>query len=128
MQKLKSTNIPKPTRYQNAAIDYYLGLTNSSYLHYGYWEPLPSAAEELTLNRLRIAQEAYAAKLLSFIPKETKTVLDVGCGIGGNAAYLCVRRFAVALRYRGFSVEGLAPDAVQEERFIKNTGGKYLST
>jgi MPBQ/MSBQ methyltransferase len=114
-QKLKSTNIPKPTRYQNAAIDYYLGLTNSSYLHYGYWEPLPSAGEELTLNRLRIAQEAYAAKLLSFIPKETKTVLDVGCGIGGNAAYLCDR---------GFSVEGLAPDAVQEERFIQNTGGK----
>ncbi|MBD2626410.1 class I SAM-dependent methyltransferase [Trichormus variabilis] len=115
MQKPKSINVSKPTRYQNAAIDYYLGLTNSSYLHYGYWDALPSAGEELTLNRLRIAQEAYAAKLLSFIPKETKTVLDVGCGIGGNAAYLCVR---------GFSVEGLAPDAVQEERFMKNTGGK----
>ncbi|MBD2560293.1 MULTISPECIES: class I SAM-dependent DNA methyltransferase [Nostoc] len=115
MQKPKSINISKPTRYQNAAIDYYMGLTDSSYLHYGYWEPLPTEGEELTLTRLRAAQEAYAAKLLSFIPEGTKTVIDVGCGIGGNAAYLCDR---------GFIVEGLAPDALQQEKFIKNTNGQ----
>ncbi|MEH2379029.1 MAG: class I SAM-dependent methyltransferase [Nostoc sp.] len=115
MLKSKSINIPKPTRYQNAAIDYYMGLTNSPYLHYGYWEPLPNAGEELTITRFRAAQEAYAAKLFSFIPESTKTVLDVGCGIGGNAAYLCDR---------GFIVEGLAPDAIQQEKFIKNTNGK----
>ncbi|MEH2346839.1 MAG: methyltransferase domain-containing protein [Nostoc sp.] len=115
MLKSKSSNIPKPTRYQNAAIDYYMGLTDSSYLHYGYWQPLPTAGEELTLTGLRVAQSAYAAKLLSFIPEGTKTVLDVGCGIGGNAAYLYDR---------GFSVEGLAPDALQQERFIKNTNGQ----
>ncbi|PIG93839.1 class I SAM-dependent methyltransferase [Gloeocapsopsis sp. IPPAS B-1203] len=115
MTKPKATNIPKPTRYQNAAIDYYIGLTNSSYLHYGYWEPLPEKGEELTLTRLRAAQEAYAAKLISFIPEGIKTVLDVGCGIGGNAAYLCDR---------GFIVEGLAPDALQQERFIKNTNNQ----
>jgi MPBQ/MSBQ methyltransferase len=62
-----------------------------------------------------VAQVAYAAKLLSFIPEGIKTVLDVGCGIGGNAAYLCSC---------GFSVEGLAPDALQQERFIKNTNGQ----
>ncbi|MFW9262852.1 class I SAM-dependent methyltransferase [Nostoc sp. CALU 546] len=115
MLKPQSSKIPKPTRYQNAAIDYYMGLTNSDYLHYGYWEPLPTHGEELTLTRLRVAQESYAAKLFSFIPEGTKTVLDVGCGIGGNAAYLCDR---------GFSVEGLAPDALQQERFIQNTNGK----
>lgn len=115
MIKPKAISIPKPTRYQNAAIDYYMGLTNSSYLHYGYWEPLPEEGEELTLTRLRAAQEAYAAKLVSFIPEGIKTVLDVGCGIGGNAAYLCDR---------GFIVEGLAPDALQQERFIKNTNGQ----
>lgn len=115
MLKPKAITIPKPTRYQNAAIDYYIGLTNSLYLHYGYWEPLPKKDEELTLTRLRAAQEAYAAKLLSFIPANTKTVLDVGCGIGGNAAYLCDR---------GFIVEGLAPDALQQERFIKNTNNQ----
>ncbi|QKQ74062.1 bifunctional 2-polyprenyl-6-hydroxyphenol methylase/3-demethylubiquinol 3-O-methyltransferase UbiG [Nostoc sp. TCL240-02] len=115
MLKPKSSNISKATRYQNAAIDYYIGLTNSDYLHYGYWEPLPAVGEELTLTRLRVAQVAYTAKLLSFIPEGIKTVLDVGCGIGGNAAYLCDR---------GFSVEGLAPDALQQERFIKNTNGQ----
>jgi MPBQ/MSBQ methyltransferase len=111
----KSINIPKPTRYQNAAIDYYMGLTNSSYLHYGYWEPLPKRGEELTITRLRVAQVAYTAKLLTFIPEKIKTVLDVGCGIGGNAVYLYDR---------GFIVEGLAPDALQQERFVKNTNGQ----
>ncbi|WP_335208386.1 class I SAM-dependent methyltransferase [Nostoc sp.] len=42
-------------------------------------------------------------------------MLDVGCGIGGNAVYLCVR---------GLGVEGLAPDALQQERFIKNTNSQ----
>jgi MPBQ/MSBQ methyltransferase len=115
MQKSKSIQIPKPTRYQNAAIDYYMGLTGSSFLHYGYWEPIPEKGEELTVTRMRVAQEAYAAKLLSFIPDGTKTILDVGCGVGGNAKYLCDR---------GFTIEGLAPDVIQEEKFIKNTDGK----
>jgi MPBQ/MSBQ methyltransferase len=115
MQKSKPIQIPKPTRYQNAAIDYYTGLTGSYYLHYGYWEPIPAVGEELTLTRMRVAQEAYAAKLLSVIPEGTKTILDVGCGIGGNAIYLT---------QRGFQVEGLAPDALQEERFIKNTNSQ----
>lgn len=115
MPKPKSIQIPKPTRYQNAAIDYYMGLTGSPYLHYGYWEPLPAPGEELTLTRLRAAQEAYAAKLLSFIPGDTNTILDVGCGIGGNAAYLLDR---------GFIIEGIAPDPLQQERFIQRTKGK----
>ncbi|MDP5339300.1 MAG: class I SAM-dependent methyltransferase [Nodularia sp. (in: cyanobacteria)] len=122
MPKSKSIKISKATRYQNAAIDYYMGLTGSSYLHYGYWEVIPTIGEELTLTHLRKAQEAYTTKLFSFIPPETKSVLDVGCGIGGNAK---------SLWERGLSVEGLAPDAIQEEKFIQNTNGKipfYLTT
>ncbi len=117
MQKPESISISKVTRYQNAALNYYLGLTDSPYLHYGYWETLPVPAEELTIGRLRIAQEAYAAKLLDFIPPGTHTVLDVGCGIGGNAAYLLER---------GFVVEGLAPDPFQQERFLKCTQGQAI--
>ena len=117
MPKPESISISKVTRYQNAALNYYLGLTDSPYLHYGYWETLPVRAEELTIGRLRIAQEAYAAKLLDFIPKETHTVLDVGCGIGGNAAYLLER---------GFAVEGLAPDPFQQERFLQCTQGQAI--
>ncbi|HEY9633964.1 MAG TPA: class I SAM-dependent methyltransferase [Coleofasciculaceae cyanobacterium] len=117
MPKSKSIHIPKATRYQNAAIDYYQGLTGSSYLHYGYWEPLPTSSEDLTVAQLPAAQEAYTAKLLTFIPEGINTVLDVGCGIGGNAAYLIDR---------GFTVEGLAPDLFQEEKFINNTKGRAL--
>ncbi len=112
MIKSKPIRVSAVTRYQNAALSYYLGLTNSPYLHYGYWEPLPTSLDELTLPRFRIAQAAYTAKLLSFMPDEVKTVLDVGCGIGGNAAYLIDR---------GFRVEGLAPDSFQQERFLAAT-------
>lgn len=115
MSKPKSLHISQATRYQNAALNYYLKITDSPYLHYGYWEPLPSSTDELTLGRMRTAQSAYAAKLLSFIPAGTTSVLDVGCGVGGNAAYLLER---------GFKVEGLAPDLFQQERFLKYTKGQ----
>jgi len=118
VSNLKSIRIPKPTRYQNAAIEFYIGLTGGSpYLHYGYWEEQPKSDDELTISKFRAAQEAYAAHLLSFIPAATKTILDVGCGIGGNAQYLLGH---------GFIVEGLAPDAFQQERFIQNTNNKAL--
>jgi MPBQ/MSBQ methyltransferase len=117
MPNSKSISISKVTRYQNAALNYYLGLTDSPYLHYGYWEPIPAGTEELTIGRLRAAQAAYTAKLVNFIPEQVKTVLDVGCGTGGNAAYLLDR---------GFSVEGLAPDSFQQERFLKCTGGRAI--
>lgn len=113
--KKSSIRLSKVTRYQNAALEYYLGITDSPYLHYGYWEPLPTTNDELTLSRLRAAQEAYAKHLLDFIPAGTKTVLDVGCGIGGNAAYLLER---------GFTVEGLAPDMSQQSRFLKHTNSQ----
>lgn len=115
MPQPKLIDIPKPTRYQNAALNYYLELSGSPYLHYGYWEPVPASGEELTIAQLRTAQEAYAAKLVSFIPEGINTVLDVGCGIGGNAAYL---------QERGFTVEGLAPDPFQQEMFVKRTKGQ----
>ncbi len=117
MSQPKSIEISKVTRYQNAALNYYLGLTDSPYLHYGYWKTLPVPAEELTIARLRIAQQAYTDKLLDFIPKDIKTVLDVGCGIGGNAAYLLDR---------GFGVEGLAPDPFQQQRFLKCTRDRAI--
>ena len=112
MSKSKSIRISKVTRYQNAALEYYLGLTGSPYLHYGYWEPLPTSTEELTFSKLRAAQLAYTEHLLNFIPAEINLVLGVGCGLGGNAAYLIER---------GFAVEGLAPDPFQQSKFLQHT-------
>ncbi|MEB3312297.1 MAG: methyltransferase domain-containing protein [Snowella sp.] len=121
MPKEQSPTASSVTRYQNAALNYYLQLTGSPYLHYGYWEPLPTSAEERSLFRLRIAQEAYSKKLLSFLPPNTESLLDVGCGIGGNAVFLL---------NQGLKVDGLAPDPFQQEKFLEKTQGKakfYLS-
>ncbi len=105
----------KATRYQNAALEYYLGLTNSPYLHYGYWETPPASPTALTPADLRVAQQAYADRLLALIPDAVKAILDVGCGIGGNAAYLLSQ---------GYTVEGLAPDSFQQQQFVQRTEGR----
>lgn len=104
-------------RYQNAALQYYRDLTGSSHLHYGYWEPIPSSTEELTITKLRAAQDAYAKHLISFLPDNIQTVLDVGCGNGDNA---------VAMIEKGLKVEGLAPDPLQQANFLERTEGKAL--
>lgn len=114
--------LTRVNRYQNAALDYYLSLTNSPYLHYGYWENIPVPPEELTMSRFREAQAAYAALIANHIPQGIKTILDVGCGIGGNATYLMGK---------GYTVDGLAPDSFQQEKFLAKTQGKakfYLTT
>lgn len=111
---MRSVKIPKHTRYQNAALEYYLGLTDSIYLHYGYWENPPASNDDLTAANLRVAQAAYIKHLASFIPAGVKHILDVGCGIGGNSVYLSAQ---------GFTIEGLAPDQLQQEKYLQNTGG-----
>jgi MPBQ/MSBQ methyltransferase len=114
---MQSAKIPKYTRYQNAALEYYLGLTDSIYLHYGYWENQPASNDDLTAANLRIAQAAYIKHLASFIPAGVKHILDVGCGIGGNSIYLSAA---------GFKVEGLAPDQLQQEKYVYNTKGESI--
>ncbi|MDX1976645.1 MAG: methyltransferase domain-containing protein [Pseudanabaenaceae cyanobacterium bins.68] len=116
-----ATKLSATTRYQNAALAYYLALTKSSYLHYGYWQPLPQSPDELTLVRFRQAQEDYANKLVKLIPKTVQQILDVGCGIGGNA---------VKLLDLGYQIDGLAPDPCQQQQFLQATSdraGFYLS-
>jgi 2-polyprenyl-3-methyl-5-hydroxy-6-metoxy-1,4-benzoquinol methylase len=54
------------------------------HLHYGYW------TEDLKVDiaNVHIAQENYAAFLISHIPEGTKKILDVGCGSGHVAKKL----------------------------------------
>jgi MPBQ/MSBQ methyltransferase len=112
---MTSIKIPKHTRYQNAALELYLGVTESIYLHYGYWEKLPTSNDDLTLANFRIAQANYIKHLAAFIPNEVKYILDVGCGIGGNSIYLMDK---------GFAIEGLAPDRLQQQKYLSNTKGE----
>jgi MPBQ/MSBQ methyltransferase len=85
-------------------LEYYCKITKSDYLHYGYWNP----EEELNIENLHRAQERYIEHLMSFIPPDVKTILDVGCGIGGNA---------LRLKQAGFEVESLSPDPAQQKMF-----------
>ena len=87
------------------AIDHVLKLyaevLQSSYLHYGFWDdPGSVKAEGLGLEDVQKSQERYIEHLAGYIPEDVKTILDVGCGIGGNAAFL---------RSRGFEIEALSP-------------------
>lgn len=86
-------------------LDYYRKITKSDFLHYGLW----NSEDELNIENLYIAQERYINHLISFIPENVKTILDVGCGIGGNALQLLEKEF---------SVEALSPDIAQEAVFL----------
>jgi len=89
----------------------YLDLSKTNYLHFGLWKK----GDKLTLENAQKAQERYLQNLIKFIPKGVKTILDVGCGVGGNA---------VKLASLGYQVTGICPDPYQEQLFKKNTKGK----
>ncbi len=78
----------------------------SAYLHYGFWdEPNSIEIESITLQGIKDAQLRYIEHLESFIPKKVDLILDVGCGIGGNTAFLI---------NKGYIVETLSPDDFQK--------------
>jgi MPBQ/MSBQ methyltransferase len=89
----------------------YLDLSKTNYLHFGLWKP----GDELTLKNAQAAQERYANNLVKFIPPGVKTILDVGCGVGGNA---------LKLSNIGYQVTGICPDPYQEQLFKKVTKGR----
>jgi len=101
-------------------IDHVLRLYSESvrspYLHYGFWDnPESVNASEFTLNEMVKAQGRYIEHLVSFIPEDVKTVLDVGAGIGGNSSYLLSK---------GYEVEALSPDEYQENVFAEKYNGE----
>ena len=92
------------------AIDHVLKLYSetiqSSYLHYGFWdEPSSTRIESMTLQDIKDAQSRYIEHLASYIPSDVNSVLDVGCGIGGNAEFLL---------NKGYELETLSPDDFQQ--------------
>ena len=70
----------------------------TDYLHYGYW-PENLAVEPANVYQ---AQENYANYLLKNIPKEVKSILDVGCGSG---------KFAEKLIKNGYFVDCVSPSS-----------------
>lgn len=81
------------------------------YLHYGYFEDgIP-----VNIEGLKIAQQKYTEKILAHIPQEVKTILDVGCGAGGNAA---------AMVEKGYEVNCVDPDPYLLSKTLEATHGK----
>lgn len=92
-------------------LKFYLDLFDTDYLHFGIWEP----GDPLDLEHVQAAQERYANRLVSMIPEGVRSILDVGCGVGGNA-----RKLLEA----GYEVTALAPDPYQRQLFLERTGGR----
>lgn len=83
----------------------YFETLKSPYLHYGFWDhPAEVTLDTFQLKDMVAAQQRYIEHVCSFIPKDVRHVLDVGCGLGGNAAFL---------RNQGYDVDLLTPDEYQ---------------
>ena len=83
----------------------------TEHLHYGYW----TSDLNIDLFNLPQAQENYSTFIISHIPEEVKTILDVGCGIG---------RFALKLINMGYKVDCVSPSSVFTEHARNLLGNK----
>lgn len=75
---------------------------HTEHLHYGYW----TKGLDINLNNLPQAQENHSDYIISHIPKGSKTILDVGCGVG---------RIALKLINIGYNVDCVSPSSVFTE-------------
>ena len=83
----------------------------TEHLHYGYW------TDDLNLDIINLprAQENHSNFIISHIPEGTKTILDVGCGVG------C---FAEKLTNMGYHVDCISPSSVLTEHAHNLLGNK----
>lgn len=63
------------------------------FLHYGYWPE--GKTDEVSLERLGKAQQAYFDHMLAAIPGDVVSILDVGSGTGSNARGLLDQGYRV---------------------------------
>ena len=83
-------------------------VTGKENLHYGLWAGLEPVA-----GNLGAAQEAYSAKLLSFLSSAPSRILDIGGGAGETAK---------KLKSLGHRVEVVVPSSFLAERCRSNLG------
>lgn len=82
-------------------------LFKSKYIHYGFF-PDDLEGEFWNLGK---AQEEYTKNLLSKLPQEVRTILDVGCGTG---------MVAKRLVENGYDVECISPSSILTEKVHEN--------
>jgi SAM-dependent methyltransferase len=87
-------------------------LTGAENLHYGLWTGL-----DVTAGNLRVAQDAYTAKLFGYLPEGPLRILDIGGGAGETAKKL------LAL---GHSVDIVVPSAFLAARCRETAKGAVV--
>lgn len=93
------------------ALRFYNEVLGLDHLHYGIWNP----DDELTINNLKLAQQRYEDLIVSTVPSDAKSILDVGCGTG---------ELSKRLVSQDYDIEGLSPDINQQELYASKTGGR----
>jgi SAM-dependent methyltransferase len=97
---------------------------NMQDLHYGYWPAdLPREPQNLA-----IAQAAYTELLISHIPRDARSVLDVGCGAGNTARKLLERGYRVDCVSPNTFLTAVARQAVGDRATIFETKFQDLTT
>ena len=102
----------------NVGSTLYKYFLKTEHMHYGIW----TSDLNLSPENLKLAQENYTNFLLKHIPKEVRSILDVGCGTGKNAEKLLEI---------GYKVDCVSPSPHLTQRAKKILGDRvkfYQST
>ena len=83
----------------------------SEYLHYGYW----TDGMEVKIDNISAAQEKYSDLIVSHIPEGTKSILDVGCGVG---------KLAEKMIDAGYQVDCVSPSIHLSNHARRLLGGR----
>jgi SAM-dependent methyltransferase len=93
-------------------------------LHYGFWP----AGLSVEPRHLAEAQAHYTEFLISHIPTQVRTILDVGCGVGTTARKLLERGYQVDCVSPNSVLTGVAREALAGRATIFETRFQDLQT
>ena len=92
----------------------YSKILENDMLHYGYFDDINIAPDDISIARLEQAQNRYAEIIAGQILDQVLPVLDVGCGMGGLSIFLLSK---------GIKAEALTPDRNQIHYIEKLNNG-----
>lgn len=92
------------SKQNDRSLRFYHEVLGLEHLHYGLW----TEADELSIEKLKEAQQRYEDYLIDNLPKGARRIIDVGCGTSVMSA---------RMQKMGYEVEGMSPDITQKKNF-----------